>query len=90
MKVIIENYIYNDDNLLEVNHFVMLCTGAEDEQELRDEIHNLEVFGAFDCLEEKGIRYGFGHHHFWVSENWGSDGWQRILFVDFTDQSNRN
>jgi len=86
MKVIIEDSIYSEDNLLELNHFLMICTKAENENELRNSLHNLQAFGSFDCLEEKGIRYGFGNNHFWLSEEQGKNEWQRVLFIDFTDQ----
>jgi hypothetical protein len=85
MKVIIENYICNEDNLLELNHFLIICTTAQNEKELRNTLCHLEKDGCFDCLEEKGIRYGFGNNHFWMSELQSMDEWKRILFIDFTE-----
>jgi hypothetical protein len=84
LNVKIENYIMDEDNLLELNHFIMICTMAENEQELRDILSNLKKDGSFECLEEKGVRYGFGHNHFWMSELQNRDEWVRILFIDFS------
>jgi hypothetical protein len=84
MKPLIEHSIFNDDNLIELNHFLQICTMVEDETDLIEEIAALKSFGSFDHLEEKGIRYGFGHSHFWLSELQGRGEWVRILFIDFT------
>ena len=89
MKVIIESRITDEDNLLELNHFVLICTMAQNERELRHILSNIEKDGCFDCLEEKGIRYGFGKHHFWMSELQFGDKWERILFIDFTEQKKK-
>ena len=87
MKVIIENSIFNDTNLYELNHFILLCTMTQNEKELKNELRILEEFNAFDCLEEQGIRYGFGNNHFWMSEKQFRNEWKRILFIDFTEQN---
>ena len=86
MNTQIENSIFNENNLLELNHFVLLCTMAKNEKELRDELRTLEEHGSFDHLEEIGMRYGFGSNHFWLSERQFKNEWERILFIDFSKQ----
>jgi len=85
LKIIIENSIFSEDNLTELNHFLTICTMVRNRQELREELEILKEFGSFDHLEEKGIRYGFGHNHFWMSERQYKNEWKRILFIDFTE-----
>jgi len=85
LKIIIENSIFDEDNLLELNHFLMICTRAENEKDLRDSLRNLEEHGSFECLEERGIKYGFGHNHFFMSERQYKDEWVRILFINFSE-----
>jgi hypothetical protein len=87
-NIIIENSIFNEDNLTELNHFLTICTITKNEKELRDELRNLKEHGAFEHLEEKGIRYGFGKNHFWMSERQYRNEWERILFIDFTNKTN--
>lgn len=86
MKAIIENSIFNEDNLFELNHFIVLCTMTQNEQEFREELRILEEFNSLEHLEERGIKYGFGHHHFWLSERQFRNEWKRILLIDFTEQ----
>ena len=87
MNTIVENSIYRKANLLELNHFVIACTMAKNENDLRNKLNNLKDYGTLKYLEEKGLRYGFGHHHFWMSERQYSDEWKRILFIDFAGQA---
>jgi hypothetical protein len=87
MNTIIENSIYRKTNLSELNHFVIACAMAKNENDLRNKLNNLKDYGSFNCLEEKGIRYGFGHHHFWMSERQYRNKWKRILFIDFVGQA---
>ena len=85
MKVTIENYICNEDNLLDLNHFLIICTTVQNENELKNTLQNLKEDGCFEYLEENGIRYGFGNNHFWMSERQFKDEWKRIIFIDFTE-----
>lgn len=85
INIIIENSIFSEDNLIELNHFLTICTMAQNENELRNELRVLEEFGSFKHLEEKGIRYGFGNNHFWLSEKQFRNEWKRILFIDFAN-----
>ena len=84
-NIIIENSIFDERNLIELNHFLLICTTCRDRQELNEELNTLKEFEAFECLEEKGIRYGFGHSHFWMSELQDKNEWVRILYIDFSE-----
>jgi hypothetical protein len=81
MKTHIENYIYNDSNFGEINAIAGICTSALDEEDLRARIAN----DTADWRIE-GVCWGFGHNHFWLEEEHGSEGYKRVLFVDFTNQ----
>ena len=81
MKTQIENYIYNDSNFGEINAIASICTSALDEDDLRARLAN-----DTSDWEMEDVRWGFGHNHFWLSEEHGSAGYKRVLFVDFTDQ----
>jgi hypothetical protein len=85
LKIIIEDSIFYDDNLYELNNFLTICTMCRDRQELNEELKALAEMGGFDHLEEKGLRYGFGHTHFWLSEKQDNNEWVRILFIDFSE-----
>jgi hypothetical protein len=82
-NIIIENSIFYDVNLYELNHFLNICTICRDRQDLTEELNTLKEFGAFEHLEEKGIRYGFGHSHFWFSELQDRNEWKRIIYRFF-------
>ena len=84
-KIIIENSIYYDENLYELNHFLTICTISENEKELRDMLRNMNEQGYFEQLEERGIRYGFGNNHLWFSEKQDKNEWKRILYIDFSE-----
>ena len=81
MKTQIENYIYFDNNLPEINAIIGLCTAAHDEDDLRERIAEINDW------QVENTKWGFGHNHFWLSEERGRDGWVRILFVDLTAQN---
>jgi hypothetical protein len=55
VNIIIENSIFSEDNLIELNHFLTICTMAQNENELKNEFRILEEFGSFKHLEEKGL-----------------------------------
>jgi hypothetical protein len=80
MKTHIENYIYDDSHLGDINAIVGICTSALDENDLRERITH--ETGDWHI---EGVCWGFGHNHFWLEEEHGSAGYKRILFVDFTN-----
>jgi hypothetical protein len=81
MKTHIENYIYDDSHFGDINAIAGICTSSLDEDDLRARI-------ASDTADWRieGVSWGFGHNHFWLEEEHGSQGYKRILFVDFTRQ----
>lgn len=85
MNVTVENSIFDENNLLEVNRFLTICTRVANLQELNKALKTFKEIGSFDHLEEQGIRYGFGHNHFWLSELQKRGEWVRLLFIDFSE-----
>jgi len=81
MKTNIENYIYDDEHFADINAIAGICTSALDENGLRERIAN----DTADWQIE-GVCWGFGHNHFWLEEEHGSQGYKRVLFVDFNNQ----
>lgn len=66
MKVEIENTFYVWDERMSDNYvgLVNVLVSASNEQELRQVMKELSAQNGFD----KYFKYGFGHHHLWVSE----------------------
>lgn len=66
MKVEIENTFYAWDEGMTDKYvgLVNVLVSASNEQELRQVMKELSAQNGFD----KYFKYGFGHHHLWVSE----------------------
>ncbi len=66
MKVEIENTFYVWDERMSDKYvgLVNVLVSASNEQELRQVMKELSLQDGFDQY----FKYGFGHHHLWVSE----------------------
>ncbi len=66
MKVEIENtfYVWNERMSDKYVGLVNVLVSASNEQELRQVMKELSSQDGFDQY----FKYGFGHHHLWVSE----------------------
>ena len=86
MKTQIEKNVEVERNLTIINDLVRICISSNNENELRERIKTC-------CNFNSTLVWGFGRNHFYASENISGDDeftdenkWERILFVDFTNQ----
>jgi len=81
MKTQIESYIYDEINFADINAIIGICTEAQDEEDLRERIAEINEWR--EKCEQNNLYWGFGHNHFWLAENQGVAGRKRVLLVDF-------